>query len=56
MIELEKRYGLIILGKLKLRVAIQERLSNEDNAHLCLEELKAIDKKHLEAQQWLECY
>jgi hypothetical protein len=56
MIELEKCYGLIILGQLKLRVTIQERLSNEDNAHLCLEELKAINEKHFEAQQRLECY
>ena len=39
-----------------LRIAIQEDLSNEDNVHLRLEKLKALDKKRLEAQQRLECY
>ncbi|KAB5516757.1 hypothetical protein DKX38_027405 [Salix brachista] len=31
-------------------------LSNEDNVRLRLEELEALDEKHLEAQQRLECY
>ena len=39
-----------------LRIAIQEDLSNEDNVHLRLEKLEALDKKRLEAQQRLECY
>ncbi|KAG5553870.1 hypothetical protein RHGRI_011664 [Rhododendron griersonianum] len=33
-----------------------EDLTNEDNARLRLEELEALDKKRLEAQQRLECY
>lgn len=39
-----------------LRIAIQEGLTNEDNARLRLEELEALDEKRLEAQQRLECY
>ena len=39
-----------------LRIAIQERLTNEENAQLRLKELKALDEKRLEAQQHLECY
>uniref|UniRef100_A0A2N9G4C6 Uncharacterized protein n=1 Tax=Fagus sylvatica TaxID=28930 RepID=A0A2N9G4C6_FAGSY len=39
-----------------LRIAIQEGLTNEENARLRLEELKALDEKRLEAQQHLECY
>ncbi|KAG5553118.1 hypothetical protein RHGRI_011101 [Rhododendron griersonianum] len=33
-----------------------EGLTHEDNARLRLEELEALDKKRLEAQQRLECY
>uniref|UniRef100_A0A2N9HVR6 Uncharacterized protein n=1 Tax=Fagus sylvatica TaxID=28930 RepID=A0A2N9HVR6_FAGSY len=39
-----------------LRIAIQEGLTNEENARLRLEELEALDEKRLEAQQHLECY
>ncbi|KAL0445562.1 UNVERIFIED_CONTAM: hypothetical protein Slati_1684100 [Sesamum latifolium] len=39
-----------------LRIAIQEGLTKEENACLRLEELEALDKKRLEAQQRLECY
>ena len=39
-----------------LRIAIQEGLTNEENAQLRLEELEALDEKRLEAQQRLECY
>ena len=39
-----------------LRIAIQEGLTNEENARLRLEELEALDEKRLEAQQRLECY
>ncbi|XP_075645366.1 uncharacterized protein LOC142616388 [Castanea sativa] len=39
-----------------LRITIQKGLSNEDNVYLRLEELEALDKKGLEAQQHLECY
>ncbi|XP_060178190.1 uncharacterized protein LOC132608130 [Lycium barbarum] len=39
-----------------LRLAIQEGLTEEENAHLRLEELEALDEKRLEAQQSLECY
>ncbi|XP_059294428.1 uncharacterized protein LOC132047394 [Lycium ferocissimum] len=39
-----------------LWLAIQERLTDEENARLCLEELEALDEKRLEAQQSLECY
>ncbi|XP_073119596.1 uncharacterized protein [Henckelia pumila] len=39
-----------------LRIAIQEGLTEEENAHLRLEELEALDEKRLEAQQRLECY
>ena len=38
------------------RIAIQEDLTQEDNAHLGLKELKTLDKNRLEAKQWLECY
>ena len=38
-----------------LRIAIQEGLTNEENARLRLEELEALDEKRLEAQQHLEC-
>ncbi|KAI3457318.1 hypothetical protein Pfo_013981 [Paulownia fortunei] len=39
-----------------LRIAIQEGLTEEENARLRLEELEALDEKRLEAQQRLECY
>ncbi|KAL0454262.1 UNVERIFIED_CONTAM: hypothetical protein Slati_0765400 [Sesamum latifolium] len=39
-----------------LRIAIQQGLTQEENARLRLEELKALDEKRLEAQQRLECY
>ncbi|XP_057770207.1 uncharacterized protein LOC130990022 [Salvia miltiorrhiza] len=39
-----------------LRMAIQEGLTEEENARLRLEELEALDEKRLEAQQKLECY
>ena len=39
-----------------LQIAIQEGLTNEENARLRLEELEALDEKRLEAQQHLECY
>ncbi|KAK6241651.1 hypothetical protein SCA6_007040 [Theobroma cacao] len=38
-----------------LRIVIQEGLSNEDNVHLHLEELEALNEKRLEAQQHIEC-
>ncbi|KAL0420447.1 UNVERIFIED_CONTAM: hypothetical protein Slati_3067600 [Sesamum latifolium] len=38
-----------------LRITIQEGLTEEENAHLQLEELEALDEKRLEAQQMLEC-
>ena len=41
---------------LSLRISIHEGLTNEDNAKLHLQELEALDKKRLEAQQCLECY
>ncbi|TYK22352.1 uncharacterized protein E5676_scaffold1428G00700 [Cucumis melo var. makuwa] len=37
-------------------MAIQERITIEDNAKLLLQELEALDEKRLEAQQALECY
>ncbi|KAL0449507.1 UNVERIFIED_CONTAM: hypothetical protein Slati_1507100 [Sesamum latifolium] len=39
-----------------LRIAIQEGLTQEENARLRLEELEALDEKKLKAQQRLECY
>ncbi|XP_059277852.1 uncharacterized protein LOC132032053 [Lycium ferocissimum] len=39
-----------------LRLAIQEGLTEKENARLRLEELEALDEKRLEAQQSLECY
>ena len=39
-----------------LRIAIQEGLTNEENARLRLEKLEALDEKRLKAQQRLECY
>ena len=35
---------------------MHERLTDEDNAKLRLQELEALDEKQLEAQQCLECY
>ena len=39
-----------------LQIAIQEGLTEEENAKLKLQELEALDEKSLEAQQHLECY
>ncbi|GKV47484.1 hypothetical protein SLEP1_g54386 [Rubroshorea leprosula] len=39
-----------------LRIAIQEGLTDEQNAKLRLQELEALDEKRLETQQHLECY
>ncbi|XP_019160668.1 PREDICTED: uncharacterized protein LOC109157214 [Ipomoea nil] len=39
-----------------LRLAIQEGLTDEENAKLRLAELEALDEKCLQAQQSLECY
>ncbi|KAL0411999.1 UNVERIFIED_CONTAM: hypothetical protein Slati_3789600 [Sesamum latifolium] len=39
-----------------LRIAIQEGLTEEENAHIWLEELEALDEKRLAAQQRLEYY
>ena len=39
-----------------LRIALQEGLTDEENARLRLEELEALDEKRLEAQQRMECY
>ncbi|KAM1721198.1 hypothetical protein ACFX12_022765 [Malus domestica] len=41
---------------LSLRMAIQEGLTDEENAKLRLQELEALDERRLEAQQHLECY
>ncbi|KAL0283053.1 UNVERIFIED_CONTAM: hypothetical protein Sangu_2914900 [Sesamum angustifolium] len=41
---------------LSLRIAIQEGLTEEENAQIRLEELETLDEKRLEAQQKLECY
>ncbi|KAI5349455.1 hypothetical protein L3X38_002342 [Prunus dulcis] len=37
-------------------MAIQEGLTDEENAKLLLQKLEALDKKRLKAQQRLECY
>ncbi|KAI5313663.1 hypothetical protein L3X38_042839 [Prunus dulcis] len=39
-----------------LRMAVQEGLTNEENAKLHVQELEALDQKRLETQQRLECY
>ncbi|XP_019155153.1 PREDICTED: uncharacterized protein LOC109152024 [Ipomoea nil] len=39
-----------------LRLAIQEGLTDEENAKLRLAELEALDEKRLQAQESLECY
>ncbi|KAM2170710.1 hypothetical protein ACFX1R_035878 [Malus domestica] len=39
-----------------LRMAIQEGLTDEENAKLRLQKLEALDERRLEAQQHLECY
>ncbi|KAM1064551.1 hypothetical protein ACFXTH_028557 [Malus domestica] len=39
-----------------LRMAIQEGLTDEENAKLRLQELESLDERRLEAQQHLECY
>ncbi|KAL0439608.1 UNVERIFIED_CONTAM: hypothetical protein Slati_2443800 [Sesamum latifolium] len=38
-----------------LRIAIQEGLTEEENARIRLEELEALDERRLEAQQRIEC-
>ncbi|XP_073046056.1 uncharacterized protein [Primulina eburnea] len=38
------------------QMAVQEGLTEEENARLRVEELEALDEKRLEAQQRLECY
>ncbi|PIN05616.1 hypothetical protein CDL12_21843 [Handroanthus impetiginosus] len=50
--------AIVTLGQQipSLRIAIQEGLTEEENARLRLEELEALDRKRLEAQQRLECY
>ncbi|KAM2964829.1 hypothetical protein FF2_022574 [Malus domestica] len=37
-------------------MAIQEGLTDEENAKLHLQELEALNERRLEAQQHLECY
>ncbi|KAL0446317.1 UNVERIFIED_CONTAM: hypothetical protein Slati_1759600 [Sesamum latifolium] len=39
-----------------LRIAIQEGLTEKENARIWLKELEDLDEKRLEAQQRLECY
>ncbi|KAL0349831.1 UNVERIFIED_CONTAM: hypothetical protein Sradi_4132300 [Sesamum radiatum] len=39
-----------------LRMAIQEGVTEEENAQIRLEELEALDEKRLKAQQRLDCY
>ena len=39
-----------------LRMAIQEDLTDKENAKLRVQELEALDERRLEAQQHLECY
>ena len=39
-----------------LRIAIQEGLTEEENAKLKLQKLEALNEKRLDAQQCLECY
>ncbi|KAM2220062.1 hypothetical protein ACFX1S_019309 [Malus domestica] len=39
-----------------LRMAIQEGLTEEENAKLQLQEFEALDKRRLKAQQHLKCY
>ncbi|XP_075083278.1 uncharacterized protein LOC142167027 [Nicotiana tabacum] len=38
------------------RLAVQEGLTEEENARMRLEEQESLDEKRLEAQQSLECY
>ena len=54
-------YGVEAILPLKrqipsLRIAIQEGLTEEENAKLRMQELEALDEKRLEDQQRLECY
>ncbi|KAM1391653.1 hypothetical protein ACFX2I_019346 [Malus domestica] len=54
-------YGMETVLPLKsqiplLRMAIEEGLTDEENAKLRLQELEALDERRLEAQQHLECY
>ena len=39
-----------------LRVALMTKMTTEDNDRLQLQELKAVDKKRLQAQQHIELY
>ena len=39
-----------------LQIAVQEGLTTESNAQLCLAKLESFDEKRLEAQQKLQCY
>ena len=34
-----------------LHIALETKMTKEDNDRLCLQELKAVDKKRLQAQQ-----
>ncbi|XP_070020337.1 uncharacterized protein [Nicotiana sylvestris] len=54
-------YGVKVVLPLERQIpslwlAIQEGITNEENARIRLAELVALDKKRLEAQQSLECY
>ncbi|XP_070014118.1 uncharacterized protein [Nicotiana sylvestris] len=54
-------YGVEVLLPLErqissLRLAIQEGITDEENARLQLEELEVLDEKRLEAQQSLKYY
>ncbi|GAA0183009.1 hypothetical protein LIER_30500 [Lithospermum erythrorhizon] len=54
-------YGVEVMLPLErqiasLRIAIQEGLTQEENAPLRLEELDSLDERRLDAQQRLECY
>ncbi|KAM1620295.1 hypothetical protein ACFXTN_017282 [Malus domestica] len=54
-------YGMEVVLPLEsqipsLRMALQEGLTDEENAKLRLQELEALDETRLEAQQHLECY
>ncbi|XP_070014120.1 uncharacterized protein [Nicotiana sylvestris] len=54
-------YGVEVILPLErqissLRLAIQERITDEENSRLRLAELEVLDEKRLEAQHSLECY
>ncbi|KAM2774451.1 hypothetical protein COP1_019339 [Malus domestica] len=50
--------AVLLLGSQipSLKIAIQEGLTDEENAKLRFQELEALDDRRLEAQQHLECY